>query len=139
MNSRREEFRGAIPWPWSYRHDNLADLLVRFQVALCLRDLCKRKRLRNHRLQMAQREPLQNELAIVRKALRPAPDRRGYPTAQAEVFQRHRPMRIRRRLAAQSTIDEDDAVLRRGESELLNIRTAHRIENDARAFSSGDA
>src|SRR4051794_25443266 len=48
-------------------------------------------------------------------------------------------MRIRRRLATQATVDEDDAVLRRRESKLFNIRATHRVENDPRALSSGNA
>ena len=117
-----------------YSNDNLADLLIRLEVAICLHDLIQWKCLGDGRLEVAMRQALQNQVPATRKSVRLAPNRGCDPAAYGQSLQRRRPMWIRGRLTAQPAVDDDDALLRGRLGENVDVRASHRIECNTRAL-----
>src|SRR5215467_4718412 len=97
----------------SHRHDDLADLLVRLQVAMSLYDLLERESLGDDRLQAAISQALVDETFAARQPSRVARrerDLRQPIAAQDDGLTQQLQGGHSRRLRTQDPIDEDDAV-----------------------------
>jgi hypothetical protein len=127
----RPNRRPSPPISASYRHDDLAELLVRFQIPVGLDDLLKRERLGDDRLQPAIRQTRVDERLGPFQTPGVARDLHHHVAADREPLSQDVEQGQRRRLRAQGPVEEDDAQTGRRLGEFGDGRAADGAENDA--------
>src|SRR5262245_3867110 len=130
---------GRRLWVASYGHDDLADLLVRLQVAVGLDDLLQRERFRDDWFETAVGQPRVDELLALLKAFGVCGDLQQDVAADRHPLAQHVEQRQRGRLRAQRPVEEDDPRAGRRLHELVHRGAADGVEHDAGALPAGDA
>src|SRR6516165_373656 len=133
----REDAPPPAP-PVSNRDDDLADLLVRLQVAVSLDDFLKRERLGDERLEAARGESIIHERLRPFQTLRVGRDLHHHVAANRDPLAQDVEQGEWRRLRAQRAVEEQDPQPGRRLRELREGRAADGVEYDTRAFAARD-
>src|SRR6516165_5566885 len=119
-------------------HDDLAELLIRFEIAMRLYDLFERKGLCDDRFQRSRCKSAENETFGGLAPLRIGDDLAIEKATQRQTFSEYIEQRKRRLLLAQCAIFEEDPSGRHGRRERLERRSADRIEDHPHALIARD-